>query len=398
MKTQITFPASLTMIVPGAAFCVFLLCAGCLRHKAVTAHAYRIDDVEGMSILVPPATPTADGKPLQTTNVVLPVAHSELRLGMHEECKIEGPLFSLHSDTTSLHSTWVVRSPSASGWATMSSANDIHAQWRLFLRKLAQMSEKGCFGPSVTAQSVRIAIAKTIPLPAEDVVDFVYSDQADRYVDLAPGMQLQMQGLLTPATVNNTQSAHSLQVWTVIYEVVSNRDGGVRIQRGHVGESGGRYGAEDKQILTLGQRFAQTPLLRIFLQGFSDTEVENGALLVGASNAAHLEALTDRIQQTSSEKCVALQAPACMQFAPDSVSLASFVWLNGHRMPSPFGAPLAFLLFQMPQSKQASALQSARVSRQLGPNDTAVIEFTHTMEGARQLLLLPGDRVEWKTD
>jgi hypothetical protein len=211
-------------------------------------------------------------------------------------------------------------------------------------------------------------------------------------------MQLQMQGLLPSATVNNTQPAHSLQVWTVIYEVVSNRVGGVLIHRGHAGESGGRYGTEDMQILTLGQRFAQTPLLRIFLQGFSDTEVENGALLIGASNAAHLEALTDRILQTSSEKCVALQAPACMQFPPDSVSLASFVWLNGHRMPSPFGAPLAFLLFQVPPSQQASALQSVEVSRQLGPNDTAVIEFTHTMEGARQLLLLPGDRVEWKTE
>ena len=398
MKTQTTFPASLTMIVPGAAFFAFLLCAGCLRHKVVTAHAYRIDDVEGMSILVPPAAATADGKPLQTTTIVLPAAHSEPRLGMHEECKIEGPLFSLQSDTTSFHSTWVVGSPSASGWATMSSSNDIHAQWRLFLRKLAHMSEKGCFGPSVTAQSVRIAIAKTIPLPAADVVDFVYSDQADRYVDLAPGMQLQVQGLLPPAPVNNTQPTHSLQVWTVIYEVVSNRYGGVRIQRGHVGESGGRYGAEDKQILTLGQRFAQTPLLRIFLHGFSDTEVENGALLVGASNAAHLEALTDRIHQTSTEKCVALQAPACMQFPPDSVSLTSFVWLNGHRMPSPFGAPLAFLLFQVPPSKQTRALQSAQVSRQLSANQTAVIEFTRTMEGARQLLLLPGDRVEWKTE
>jgi hypothetical protein len=248
-------------------------------------------------------------------------------------------------------------------------------------------------------QSLRVAIAQRIALPAIDVVDYVYSDQGDRYVDLAPGMQIKIQGVLPTATSDYTQSGNSPQMWTVAYDVVHDHDGGVRLKGERTAESRAQLsGVQDGNLLAMEHRFAHTPVLRLFLQGFSATESETGALLIGASSAARLEELTDRIRQTSPSKCVALQGSACIEFPPGSVSLLSFLWVNGHRMPSPFGTPLAFLLYQLPQPKQVKALESARVSRQLSTGHQAGIEFTRTMEGVRQLLLLPGDRVEWKTE
>ena len=140
-------------------------------------------------------------------------------------------------------------------------------------------------------------------------------------------------------------------------------------------------------------------MLRLFLQGFSEGKQgksESGPILIGATDATRLDALTDLIRKRGSVACDSSPGDACVNLPTDSVSLLSIIWINGRRTVSAFGTPLAAQIFRLPEAKQAEALQSVQVSRELSLGRYANIRFTRTVEGAQQVLLLPGDRIEWK--
>ncbi len=136
-----------------------------------------------------------------------------------------------------------------------------------------------------------------------------------------------------------------------------------------------------------------------FLQGLSEEKQgkqEFDPILIGDSDTAKLDALTDLIRQRDTLKCVDRPGTACIDFPHGSISLFSTVWVNGHKTTCSFGAPLIFLLFPLPPQKQAKALESIRVMRRLDLGHYADIQIMRTPDGARQVLLLPGDRIEWK--
>jgi hypothetical protein len=83
-------------------------------------------------------------------------------------------------------------------------------------------------------------------------------------------------------------------------------------------------------------------------------------------------------------------------YLEESISLFSIIWVNGRKATYPFGTPLSSLIFTLPPLKQAKALQSIRVMRRLDPDRYADIQITRTPDAARQVLLLPGDRIDWK--
>jgi hypothetical protein len=151
MKTRTAFNASLAVFVYNAALCSLLLCSGCLRHDMTTALAYRVEEIGGVPMLLPVATQITDSGQFQTTTIFLPIGHAESGRVARKDCEIEGAVFSLHLSPGSNKRSWIVRGPSASGWATLNSSIDIHAQWRLFLGELARMDERKCFASGVTA-------------------------------------------------------------------------------------------------------------------------------------------------------------------------------------------------------------------------------------------------------
>jgi hypothetical protein len=158
-------------------------------------------------------------------------------------------------------------------------------------------------------------------------------------------------------------------------------------------------GTEDQQFLTLDQRFAPTSVLRLFLEGFSEEKQgksESAPILLGASDATQLDLLTNLIRKGDPVACVSSPGAVCVDLPTGSVSLSSIIWINSRRTASAFGTSLASQLFRLPERKQAEALESVRVIRELSLNRYASIQITRTVEGAQQLLLLPGDRIEWK--
>jgi hypothetical protein len=401
MKTGTEFDTVLARILLRAALCVLVFCSGCLHHTMLIGDGYRIDDQGGVPILAPITAQNANSAEFQTVMVILPPSRSDARFRVRSDCVIQGTVFSMRPISSSDSRSWVVRSPSISGWDTVSGQADVDAQWKLFVRELARLHDQGCFPSGLSTQFIRSAIAERIPLPASLVPIFMYSDRGERFVDLTPGMEIRIQKVLSTGTSINEGSGTSLRLLTVEYDVVSRHDGGIGLRPNHRPDRGQKasLGTEDRQFLALDQRFASTSVLRLFLQGFSEGKQgrsKSDPILIGTSDTAQLDEVTDLVRQRDRATCVDHPGIACIVFPPGSISLFTIVWVNGHKTTCSFGAPLASLLFPLPPPEQAKALESVQVIRQLSLDRYASIEFTRTVEGAQQLLLLPGDRIDWK--
>lgn len=352
-------------------------------------------------MLVPGPTPNDTPAEFQTVLITLPVGLPEARIRTHHDCAIEGDLFSMHSSPNSDNRSWIIQSPSTSGWGALREEMNGDAQWKQFIRELARLHDHGCFPTSLSTQSIRSAIAEKIPLPADRVPVFMFSERGERFVNLAPGMEIRIQKVLSKITSVSPGSRISLPMLTVDYDVVPRSGGGIglRLSQHANGGPSAFHETEDRQILTLGQRFAPTPVLRLFLQGLSEKnqgKSEFAPILIGASDARRLDFLTDLVRQRDSAACVSQPDAICVDLPAGSVSLSSIIWINGHRTVSAFGTSLASQLFRLPEQEQAEALKSVRVIRKLRLGHYAAIQFPRTVDGASQLLLLPGDRIEWR--
>ncbi len=353
-------------------------------------------------MLAPMSGQSSESGNFQTSNLVLPGGSASAKGQAGGQCAINGEVFSLRSASPSDSRYWIVRSPSLSGWNTVARQIDIESQWKVFTRGVARMNDHGCFPPGLTAFEIRAAIAQRIPLPVGEVPLFFYSEQEMGFIDLAPGMEVRLQQFL-PARVSSGAQSNGPpkdgipNYRAAIYEVIARRGKGDRLrltkkeQRGPSGS-----GLEDKAFFSLAEQFSQTPVLRLFLEGvYGKGKVSNG-ILIGASDETQLDALTDLIYQSDPAKCVHDQGTVCVEFPPGAPSLYFTVQVNGHRTSNLMGSSFASLLRALPRPEQARALESAKVLRRLNPDQYAEIHFPRTEDGASELLLLPGDRIEWE--
>ena len=354
-------------------------------------------------MLVPISGQSSQPGNFQTSTLVLPGGVASAKDQAGRQCAINGEVFSLRSASPLDSRDWIIRSPSVSGWNTLASKIDIDSQWKAFTRDLAHMNESGCFPSGLTAIQIREAIAQRIPLPADQVPLFFYSDQGIDFIDLAPGMEVRLQQFLSPGKSVSARSKSDSSLGepdyrAASYEVVPRQGEGVRLelmQKVQKGPNGGS-GSEDKTFFSLSQQFAQTPVLRLFLEGaYGKRQVSDG-ILIGASNETQLDALTDLIFRSDPAKCMQYRGTVCTEFPPGAPSLYYTVWVNGHRTSCLFGTSLAALSRKcQPQPEQMMTLESTRVFRRLNRDHYGEIEFPRTENGASQLPLLPGDRIQW---
>jgi hypothetical protein len=399
MKIRTWFVLIPDMALLRTMFCALVFCSGCLHHRISIGDEYRIDDTGEIPMLVPIAAQSAESGEFQTVTVTFSAGSPDAKNRLSNDCGVEGITFSLHSGSNSDKRSWVVRSPSKAGWDTISSRMDIEAEWKLFVRELARVYDRGCFPTGLALQSIRSEITERIPLPANLVPIFMFSDQGEHFVDLTPGMEVGIQKVLSTGALVNSGSGNSLRMLTVAYDVISFDGGRVRLRLSRSSDSASntQLATEDQLILTtLDRRFARAAVLRLYLQGFSPSESESHAILIGASGPTQLDTMTDLIRKRDPVACVRFQGTTCVDLPSGSVSLLSSIWINGRRTTCPFGASLASRLFLLPEVNQAEALESVQVSRRLGVGHYASIHLTRTIEGAQHLLLLPGDRIEWR--
>lgn len=399
-KTGAKFPANLSKVVLCA---VLLSCSGCFHHKIAIENGFSLRENGGAPMLIPADSRSSDLGNFQTSTLILPGGPPNAKDQVGHQCTIDGEIFSIRSASPMDSRYWVVRSPSISGWYTLASQIDTYSQWRIFTRGLARMNEIGCFPSGLTAFEIRAAIAEEIPLPASEVPLFFYSEQGIGFIDLEPGMEVRLQQVLP---VRRSITAHSrgkfrawaANFWAANYEVIPRHYEGVRLKLTRKVQWGpsGDPGSEKKQLFSLSQRFARTPVLRIFLEGvYGKGEISHG-ILIGASNQRQLDVLTDLIHQSDPAKCMHYQGTVCTEFPLGAPSLYYTVWVNGHRTFCLSGTSLATLLKSLPRPEQMTALDSAQVFRRMNRDHYAEIHFPRTENAATQLLLLPGDKIEWR--
>jgi hypothetical protein len=194
---------------------------------------YRIDDNAGEPMLVLDATLNSNSSESQKMMVTLPADSSEAKSQVHDDCIIQGGVFSIHPDPGSDSMSWIIRSPTTAGWDRGGEQMDVNAQWRLFVRELARMHDRRCFPSGVSTQFVRSAIAETIPLPANPVPTFTYSDQGERFVNLASGMEVRIQKVSSTGTASNVGTSSSLRIMTVDHDVVTRHGGAIGLRLSH---------------------------------------------------------------------------------------------------------------------------------------------------------------------
>ena len=381
--------------------CALIFCSGCVQNRVYVPNGYRIQDGVGPSMLVPDASQDDTAVRVRTAIVNLSSGRSHSRISATGDCVIRGEVFSLLPRPGYGNRSWIVTSPGASGWGAFGDEADVDAEWRQFLSQLARMHRRGCFPSGLSTQFVRSVIAESIPLPASLVPIFRYSDRGEPFVNLAPGMEIRIQKLVPGVDSNDEMSEISPRIMTADYDVVSQHQGriGLRLSHRTDGLKADSLGPADSSFLSLGQRFAATPVMRLFLQGFSENQqgrTASNPILIGALDTAQLEALSNLIHQRNSATCVDRPGTACIVLPHGSVSLFSVVRLNGHRTTCSFGAPLLLLLSSLSPQKQTKALQSIRVRRKLELGHYREIQMPRTADGAREVLLLPGDRIDWK--
>jgi hypothetical protein len=241
-------------------------------------------------------------------------------------------------------------------------------------------------------------------MPADEVPLLFYSEQGIGFVDLAPGMEVRLQQFLHPDTSISARSKSAspdlaADYWAANYAVIPRRGEGVQLKLTREGQkkSVGGSGSEEKEFFSLSQRFAQTPVLRLLLEGiYGKREVSHG-ILIGASNQGQLDALTDLIHQHDPARCINYAGTVCIEYPLGAApSLFYTVWVNGHRTACLSGTSLADLQSSPSRPEQTMPLETVHVFRRLNLDRYAEVDFPRTNYGADELRLLPGDKIEWR--
>jgi hypothetical protein len=391
-KTGANVAANLAKTV----LCALLLCcSACFHHKIAIEDGFRLGENGGAPMLVPIDSQSSDAGNFRITTLVFSGGFAGVKDQAKDQCFINGEVFSLRSASRQDSRNWIVRSPSISGWNPLASKTDIATQWKIFTRDLERLNESGCFPSGLTTLEIRAAVARRIPLPAHEVPLFFYSDRWIGFADLAPEMEVRLERFVP--TAKSISAKGPPRLWVASYDVIAHGGKGVGLKltrKVRRGRPDGDSGAEERELLTLPQRFAQTPVLRLFLEGVYGTGQVSHGILIGAANQRQLDALTDLIRQNDPAKCTNYQETVCTEFPLGALSLFSTIGVNGRRTSCLFGSSLSDLLRSPPRPDQTMTLESLRVFRRANPDHYGEISFPRNEDGARQLLLLPGDKVE----
>ncbi|HEX6494511.1 MAG TPA: hypothetical protein VF018_03440 [Acidobacteriaceae bacterium] len=354
---------------------LIVTCTGCIHPRTPIRASYAIEDEAGLPFLVPSVDSLhREG---DTQSVVIRLKDGPLRRTTGEHSSIASAPFRLTPSRRG-SDEWEYWSLTAGGWARESS--DVYEDWKVFLQRLSSSQYSGCFSADEDVFSIKRSLAAVTPLPATEVDAFLYSNDKDGYVDLAPGMEI---------LIRDKPSSERAHGSDLRLRIEGRRSGGVQIKR----VSGSRAHGSYPDIVS---NYASVRFLRLFLQGISDYDSQHNPLLLGASDVQSLNAATRAVQSSGRTSCGGVGHPViCTAIANGaSASLLIPVWMNGHRTEYPLGTQLGLVLARLPAERRP-ALKSLRVERALANGGFAPITFPRTDEGVVQVVLVAGDRVTW---
>ena len=404
VRTKFVVPLAGSGRIPCLFFLSFLLfCTGCIHRTSITSNSIHLEENSGYPLLVPSANLKQVKGDFQLATIVLPGTPLTMDAKIQRQCSIEGAAFSLYPDKASSSGQWTIESLTAQGWAKRASELDLNEEWDRFIHGLAMLQEQGCISAQENLFAIQRSIAEAIPIPASEALLFFYSFTTSGFADLTPGMQVRFEENIPGEEAGNL-SRRNRSTMVSEYKVISLGQTGVALQPSREPDPMQRTEQEKliasggNPIFHLNDRFASKPILRLFLQTLDDAHnTQREPMLLGALNAHDLDEATHRIELNGSKECS--QQPkevTCIAFPLGTVSLLSTIWVNGHLRDYPVGTHIKTLLEALPKDKQERALKSASLERPLANGKYAHVTFPKTFLDASKVILLSGDRIQWK--
>jgi hypothetical protein len=353
-----------------------LFLAGC-SHARIATGAIHLQDAEDYPLLVPAGSATTGD-----------VQRTAIRLGtppIGTDCSVRSGVFMLSMPIQS--DMWTVSSPTASSWRNADVSDGMRVQWLAFAKDLAARQRQGCFSlMSHSRTSVQRKIAESIPVPADEVLLFHYSFIGRGAVDLVPGMELEVE----KSFIRPHGSRRELQSSQADYAVQPYALEGVSLIRTHAQNVS--LAGEASEIFHLDKAVSGATHLRLYLQTANGTEVQRKSLLLTSSSVTDLDRVTTAMGDEAAGGCSATTTPGvrCISFDA-AVSLLIACRINGKPASKPLGTTLEQLIGELP-----SAIQTARVLRQRSDGTFVSIDFPHTRDGELHVVLVDGDRIDWK--
>jgi hypothetical protein len=360
---------------------------GCHRRTSSSPiDQYWLKENSSLTLLMPPGLGPSAGK----TQI------SELSLGAFptnfspEEiiarCSIHGLLFGLAPSPGDRR--WTFQFPSAEGWSAPSAYESAENEWTSFLQQLAERSSLGCFGKDAALSVIQDRLVAAMPFPADEALVFYYSLGSFGLVDLHPGMQIKIESTSTAAgRITGSDKA--------LLTIQDRSPVGVSlVQSGSRRHSRGDAGAIVSIVL---KTFAEYPFLRLILaQETPGTSQKRPAMLLGARTRNASDELAGKILRDGERECVqdSLET-ACVIFSEGTASLLSTVTVNGHATLYAPGITLSQVIGTIRPTMYERAMQTVTVERPYLGN-YATIRFDRKRSEMSKLILINGDRINWK--
>jgi hypothetical protein len=353
------------------------LIAGCASNRS--GAVYRLSQINAQYFLLSPdaADSHADRQTLRIP-----------RASESGNCSIKGAWFSIYAAAD--HKSWIVESPSAAAWERGTATVDMKEEWQKFEAELYGSPQGPCSLSFKEYLSVKQRIAESLSSPAEDSLFYRYAYGAGGFVDLAPSMHLRIERVFLGAAGDYRGTV------VTTYGVTADAQNEAKLNL---------LGIDNKALadpgipdLSLAERFATAPRLRLFLQDLVVSgNDKTPAILIGTSSDGDLHAVTEKIESNPKITCVDFErSQVTCAFFEGSVTVSPMIQvaLNGVRTYVPIGSKLLFVLPHVNALRRNELLKKLRLQR-LFQGKLTPVEFAHTEDVISQLLLVGEDRLSW---
>jgi hypothetical protein len=369
-------------------------CLGCAGHHRTNAYVLSKFDSQYFLLSPDALNPRGDHQTIR-----IPRSREPGAANAAVDCSIKGPWFSFYANP-GRSADWVAETPTASASQQSAGAIDMKEQWQGFERALYVLQEKQCFVSADEYLSVKERIAASVSAPATDTLFYRYGYGPGGYVDLAPGMQLQIERDFFGPHAAEQQPPKDYRGTTITYYAVSGniesgtRLGFLRTEKRSVGSTAPDVVAAD---VTLATDFAGAPRLRLFLEDLVVAgNAKSPAILIGARTTQELNDAAQAIESDPAISCkrlLRLQVTCALFDGLVTVSPMLQIAVNGSSTYVPIGSRLWFVLPSMIH-QQPAFIRTIRVKRSFDSKPVDV-HFVHDTEGLSQLLLFGGDKISW---
>jgi hypothetical protein len=384
-------------VLPIAVMALLGGCLGCSVHPPRSI--YQLSKIDSEYFLLSPDAGSTPGDH-QTIRIRRPHDIENQKNMPTLDCSIKGPWFSLYPDAGN-SPFWIAETPSASASQRSGGTIDMKDQWQTFARALYGLQQKRCFASIHEYLSVEQKIAASVSAPAADTLFYRYGYGPGGYVDLTPGMQLQIErdffGPHTPEQPPNTNYRGT----TVTYYMVSGDTGsGTKLMflKTEKRSMGATTPEVDTSDVSLATEFAAAPRLRLFLEDLVVSGNDKSpAMLIGAPIAQDLNDATQAIEGDPRISCQALlRWHVTCAFFPGLVTVSPMLQIvvNGSPTYVPIGSRLWAVIPQTTNAQQPAVMRTLRVRRWFD-NKTVDLRFTPNTDDISQLFLFGGDQITW---